>query len=131
MPFENAFHEKKPIEMIAPPSKGRKTIFNKLLSHKKATPEDVIRGSPRDIKILGRLEMLQELAWLITFDEAYPPTDEAVISEHFNRLKIHLKPGGTGKGMRNTFLHILEDGVMPFVLDIELGRENLVTLRAV
>jgi hypothetical protein len=75
--------------------------------------------------------MLQELAWLITFDEAYPPTDEAVISEHFNRLKIHLKPGGTGKGMRNTFLHILEDGVMPFVLDIELGRENLVTLRAV
>ncbi|HET8581266.1 MAG TPA: hypothetical protein VFL98_02245 [Candidatus Paceibacterota bacterium] len=124
-PFGISFDENKAVELVSPPAKGKKVIFNIILSHKAAKPEHVIRGSAHKIKILGRIEMLREIAWLVTFEDDFGPTEEAVIQDHFDKLKIHLKPGSTGEGMRYTFLHAIEQGETPFLIDIELGRENL------
>ena len=124
-PFGNTFDEEKSVELVAPPAGGKKVIFNIILSHKAATPEDVINGSAHQINILGRIEMPKEIAWLVTFEDNFTSAEAVVTQDHFNKLKIHLKPGSTGDGMKHTFLHAIEQGATPFLIDIELGRENL------
>ncbi|TAK58460.1 hypothetical protein EPO14_03905 [Patescibacteria group bacterium] len=125
MPFGNTFDEGKSIECVSPPADGKKTIFNIILSHKAATPEHVVSGSAHQVKILGRIEMPQEIAWLVTFEDDFTVAEAAVVQDHFDKLKIHLKPGNTGDGMNHTFLHAIKQGVIPFLIDIELGKENL------
>lgn len=125
IPFGNIFNENKLIKIVDPPARDNKVIFNIILSHKAATAEHVIRGSVHMTKILGRIEMLREMAWLVTFQNVFTPAEAVVIQDHFNKLKIHLKAGSTGEDMKSTFLHALEQGETPFLIDIELGRENL------
>lgn len=125
MPFGNTFDEGKSIELVVPPAKGKKVIFNIILSHKAATPEHVINASTHQIKILGRIEMPKEIAWLVTFEDDFTAAEATVVQDHFDKLKIHLKPGSSGDGMKYTFLHSIEQGVTPFLIDIELGKENL------
>lgn len=125
MPFRNTFNEGKPIELVTPPAKGKKVIFNIILSHKRATPEHVVNGSAHQIKILGRIEMPKEIAWLVTFEDDFTAAETVVTQGYFDKLKIHLKPGNSGDGMKHTFLHAIKQGVTPFLIDIELGKENL------
>lgn len=124
-PFDNLFQEDKTIEFVASPKANRKIIFNIILSHKAARPEHVVLGSAPDIKILGCINMPQELAWLVSFSEVFTEAESLVVADYFDKLKIHLKPGSTGEGMKNMFLHALENGRTPFLIDIELGKENL------
>lgn len=125
MPFKNIFDEKKSIELVTAPTEGRKIIFNIILSSKEATPEQVISGSAYQIKILGRIEMPREIAWLVVFEDELTSTEAAVTKDYFDKLKIDLKPGSTDSGMKHTFLHVIEQGIIPFLIDIELGKENL------
>ena len=69
--------------------------------------------------------MAEEIAWLIAFEDGFTDAEEAVVKDYFDKLKIHLKPGSTGEGMKNSFLHTIERGANPFLIDIELGKENL------
>jgi len=124
-PFGNSFDEEKSIKLVTPPAKGKKVIFNILLSHKAATPDHVIKGSAHQINILGRIEMPREIAWLITYEDNFTDAEGIVTQDHFNKLKIHLEPGSTGDSLRHTFLHAIEQGETPFLIDIELGKENL------
>ncbi len=125
MPLGNTFDEGKSIELVAPPAKGKKVIFNIVLSHKMATPEHVVNGSAHQIKILGQIEMPKEIAWLVAFEDDFTAVEKTVIEDHFDKLKIHLKPGSSGEGMKHTFLHVIEQDATPFLIDIELGKENL------
>ena len=85
----------------------------------------MIRGCATGATILGRIDMPRELAWLISFPDTLTPAENAAVKDHFNKLKIHLKPGSSGEEVKNSFLHVLEEGVTPFLIDIELGKENL------
>lgn len=125
IPFSNIFEGNEMIEFVNPSKKVQKIIFNILLSHKTARPEHIVRGSAHDITIHGYVEMPREFAWLVSFYEDFTPAENAVVTDHFNKLKIHLKPGSTGEGINNTFLHVFQEGSVPFLINIELGRENL------
>ncbi len=124
-PFNNTLKEDKKVTFVSVPTKGKKVIFNIMLSHKAATPEYVLRNSKDATKILGQIELTREIAWLVSFEDEFAVAEEAVVKDYFDKLKIHLKPGSTGSGMNNTFLHAIERGVSPFLIDIELGKENL------
>jgi hypothetical protein len=124
-PFANVFAENKAIQFIEPPAAGRKVILNIILSHKAARSDHVTKGCATGAKILGRIDMPRELAWLISFSDAFTSAESATVSDHFNKLKLHLKPGSSGAEVESSFLHALEEGVTPFLIDIELGRESL------
>jgi hypothetical protein len=125
MPFGYIYKENKIVNFVKPPMIKQKVIFNILFSHKAARPEHLIRGSSHEITILGSIEMQREQAWLVSFYEKFTDEERAVITDHFKKLKIHLKPGSTGAEINYWFLHIMEEGIVPFLLDIELGKENL------
>jgi hypothetical protein len=69
--------------------------------------------------------MPRELAWLISFPDSFTPAETVTVRDHFNKLKLHLKPGSGGAEITYSFLHIIQEGVTPFLIDIELGKENL------
>lgn len=125
IPFNNTFLENKSVAFISPPDLGNKVIFNIIFSPKEATEDSLIRNSAHKIQIIGYVVLQRELAWLVTFQDILTLDEEVKMKDHFNKLKIHLKPGATGDSLNNSFLHILEQGKPPFILDIELGRENL------
>lgn len=126
-PFKKHIEEKH-VNFFPPPAQDRKVIFKILLSPKMSGAEDVRQLlTPREIKIHGRVETNRELAWLISFYDVFSPAERALVTGHFDKLKIHLKPGRTGSGIGQAFLHILEPGQLTFLVDVELGRENLET----
>lgn len=125
MPFANTFKENKEIVLVNGSDKDKKVIFNILLSYKEATPEHVILSSSYKTEIIGRIEMNRESAWLVSFEDDFIAREEVIVKDHFRKLKINLQPGSVGDGMKNAFLHVLDKGATPFLIDIELGRENL------
>jgi hypothetical protein len=79
----------------------------------------------KTIIVHGRIEMKRELAWLVSFYDIFTPHEQVIVTDHFTKIKIHLKPGSTGEGIHTAFAHLLETGTRPFLTDIQLGRENL------
>ncbi len=124
-PFAKDLRTEKDIVFVAPPDHGSKVVFNIVLSHKAATREHVVRGSSHNVEVLGCVTMPHELAWLVVFRDIFTPAENNQVKDHFDKLKIHLKSGDNGDGIKSTFLHIIEFNEMPFLIDIELGKENL------
>ncbi len=123
-PFLQVFKKKK-LTYFVKPHAGHKITFQIILSHKAARPEHLEKLLSMKIKIHGYIKLDREFAWLISYYEKFTPKDKEIITDHFNKLKIHLKPGDTGEGLSNVFLHVVEMDKDPFLNDIELGKENL------
>jgi hypothetical protein len=67
---------------------------------------------PADNKIIvhGHIQMKRELAWLVSFYDNFRLQEQVTVTDHFNKIKIHLKPGSTGEGIHTAFAHLLETG---------------------
>jgi hypothetical protein len=118
--------DNKPVQFIAPPKTGTKAIFQIILSYKTAQEEDMMRlPADKRLTVHGRMEMKRELAWLASFYGIFTSQEQITVTDHFKKIKIHLKPGSTGDGIHTAFAHLFENGSRPFLTDIQLGRENL------
>jgi hypothetical protein len=124
-PLNPLMDSQEKVKFIAAPLPGKKIVFNIIFSHKAARPEHLIQKSPHKIEIHGCIQMPEELVWLVSFEELFLASEEAVVRDYFNKLKIHLKSGSSKEGRQRAFLHVIEEAVMPFIIDIELGKENL------
>ena len=124
-PFQNISEKTESVKFIKPPRKKEKIIFNILFSHKAAKPEHVIRNSTDKITVHGCVQMSDELAWVTYFYEKVSKKELAVTQDHFDKLKLHVKPNTKPEQINRTFLHILQEGITPFLIDIELGEENV------
>jgi hypothetical protein len=124
-PFGQAFRGEKSVHFVKPPEQNSKVIFKIVLSHKAARPEHVERLLSHKITIHERVEMKEEFAWLVSFYDTFAPQEHALVADYFNKVKIHLKPGNREESIYDAFLHVLEMGEPPFLIDIQLGRENL------
>ena len=48
------------------------------------------------------------------------------IKKHFDGIRVHLRPGASGENIKTISAHIVEEGPTgPFLIDIQLGEENL------
>jgi hypothetical protein len=119
--------DNKPVQFIIPPKPGIKAIFQIALSPKAAQEEDMMRlPADKKLTVHGRIPMTRKQAWLLSFYDNFTSRERAIVTDHFTKIKIHLKPGSTGEGIRTAFAHLLETGGRrPFLTDIQLGRENL------
>jgi hypothetical protein len=124
-PLKDVLRNNKPVVFISEPISGRKAVIQILLSGKPIQGEGLARllADPK-ITVLDRIEMPTQTAWLTSFYDAYTTKEQAAFMDHFNKLKIHLKPGQTGAGL-SASLHIFELADRPFLVDIQLGKENL------
>ena len=124
-PFHEALRDNKPVQYIAPPQPGTKAVFQIALSDIAAQEEDMMRlPADKKISVHGRIEMRREAAWLVSFYDTFTPQEQSTVTDDFNKIKIHLKPGSTCEGML-AFAHSIETGTRPFLTEIQLGRENL------
>jgi hypothetical protein len=126
LPLKDMLRDNKPVQFMVPPRPGTKAIFQIVLSNKAAQEEDMMRlPADKKVTIHGRIEMRRELAWLVSFYDIFTPQEQITVTDHFKKIKIHLKPGSTGEGIHTAFAHLLETGSRSFLTDIQLGRENL------
>jgi hypothetical protein len=128
-PLRDVLRDNKPVHFIDPPEPGTKAIFQIVLSHKAAQVADMKQlPADKNYTIQGRIQMKRELAWLVSFYDNFGPQEQGTVADHFNKIKIHLRPGSTGEGIHTAFAHLFETGGpggRPFLTDIQLGRENL------
>jgi hypothetical protein len=124
-PFKNPQSPNKVVHFADTPSPATKVVFKIVFSSKEAILDDLKRVVPYEITLHGKLSLERELVWLISFQEVFSQAEREQLEDDFSKLKIHLKAGATSKNINHAFMHILMRTLVPFVIDLELGEENL------
>jgi hypothetical protein len=125
-PFKNVFNEKKILKLVPSPDENKKIVFNIILSNLNKTSKDLIHNSStQNVTILGQISMPREIAWLIAYEDNFTQTDAMIMKEHFEKVKIHLKAGSSYSDINEAFLHVIYKESTPFLVDLELGEENI------
>jgi len=126
-PFRETIKDDKPILIVPPPTQEQKAVFQLLLSSNEANEKDLrALNHPKEIKVLGRILMPHEQAWLTLFYDGYNTNDRSIVQEYFEKLTIQLGHSSEIKGIKAAYLHFIEaSGANPHLIDIQLGRENV------
>jgi len=126
-PFRDAIPSNKPMTLVGAPNPGTKVIFNILLAPPDAT-EKLVKLMPHEypIEIIGHITLKTGTAWLLWFYVDSPKLESEEIKKHFDGIRVHLRPGASGENIKTISAHIVEEGPTgPFLIDIQLGEENL------
>lgn len=131
MNLKNRFRDRlpppnKPIELIAPPDDGTKVIIRILLAKNTLTEEEVRkRGNNKLVFFHGSIPMPRETVWLISFYQDLLWSEMQYVGNLINTTKINLMPDSSKEDFGSAYMHIIDGGNSPRIIDIPLGADNL------
>ena len=111
---------------FARPADGRKFVFKVLFSN----PSFKLRCSESDTLIAQFAKKNKEVVSLLAHEQEMSEWEQGFVRNQMGMFRIHLKAGSIGASVDSRAILISEDsGVpepQPMLIDIPLGRENLV-----
>jgi hypothetical protein len=116
----------KPMTFLAPPDEGTKIIIRILLAKSTLTEDDVRkRGKNKLVFIHGSIPMSRETVWLISFYEEFRWDEMEYVAKLIRTTRINLSAGSSKDGIDFGYIHVIDGGNQPRIIDIPLGADNL------
>ncbi len=115
----------KPIEFLAPPDEGTKIVIRILLAKRTLTEDDVRKRGTKLTFFHESIPMPRETVWLISFYEEYGWDEMQYIAKMIRTTKINLTPGSSKEDVTLSYMHILDGGTEPRIIDVPLGADNV------
>jgi hypothetical protein len=113
------------IAFITVPDDDHKVVFNIALTNKTMQLEDLEKLAGGS-SILGPLDMKGELAWVLAHCDDFTRLERTALQTEIKKIKIHSPAGAVSSTIAFAFAHMVqEDSNSRFLIDLELGKENL------